>query len=425
LRAFKFLHTADLHLGTPFRGLPASIPEAFAAALKAAQRSVFKRIVDVAIEQQVDFVTIAGDLFDQSSVSMSVHFELLRGFERLQECGIRVFVSHGNHDPQVSPPPLPWPDNVFVFGTAPRVSSDPVASTHVDLGADTRVQISGFTYPSADFSEAMAPRFQRQADAQFAIGLYHGNVGSFASHAAYCAATVDELARQNFDFWGLGHIHQPQILRDHSPTVVYPGNPQGRHIREDGWRGCVCVDVAASGAVQLKWIPIAEVSWHEIVVNVDGAVDALAIRDAIHTAINDAITGIPDARQRVMRLCVRGRTRAHGLMRASELQALISEECQMRGLPIWIEELAWQTKPEHNLDVLAESPTVIGEFLRLVRTYEDDLSTARLELLPDLSAVFHAGNELALDHLTDEEVRTMLQDALQQVLQYAFEEEAE
>jgi len=61
--AFRFLHAADIHLGSPLVGLRARDPE-IAARFVGATRQAFVNLVARAIEEEVAFLLIAGDLFD-------------------------------------------------------------------------------------------------------------------------------------------------------------------------------------------------------------------------------------------------------------------------------------------------------------------------------------------------------------------------
>src|SRR5690554_693454 len=110
-----FIHTADLHLDSPFlshRELPASLFERI-------QDSTFKaleRLVDAAIDLEVDFVLMVGDLYDGEDRSIKAQSRLRKQLVRLQKANIRVFITHGNHDHLAGK----WltfdmPDNVYVF----------------------------------------------------------------------------------------------------------------------------------------------------------------------------------------------------------------------------------------------------------------------------------------------------------------------
>ena len=106
MSTITFIHAADLHLGAPFKGLRASSP-LWADVLLKAIPDAYRRIVDTAIEKQVDFVVVAGDIFDDSRPSYADFSLFVSGLERLNDAGIPVYFVTGNHDPFTS-----W-DNSF------------------------------------------------------------------------------------------------------------------------------------------------------------------------------------------------------------------------------------------------------------------------------------------------------------------------
>lgn len=96
-----FIHAADLHLGAPMRGLRALSPE-WAERVRAAIGEAYGRVVQAALDRAVDFVLIAGDMFDTACSSYADYRLFFRGLERLSEAGIPVFMVTGNHDPYTS-----------------------------------------------------------------------------------------------------------------------------------------------------------------------------------------------------------------------------------------------------------------------------------------------------------------------------------
>src|SRR6056297_3516399 len=93
----KFIHAADIHLDSPFIGLTAR-DEACAAALRDATRAAFANLVQAAIEHAVDFVLIAGDLYDGDWRDYTTGLFFVGEMARLERAGVPVFLVHGNHD---------------------------------------------------------------------------------------------------------------------------------------------------------------------------------------------------------------------------------------------------------------------------------------------------------------------------------------
>ena len=101
MSTISFIHAADLHLGAPFKGLRASSP-LWADVLLSAIPDAYRRIVDTAVEKRVDFVVIAGDIFDDSRPSYADFSLFVQGLRKLQEADIPVYFVTGNHDPFTS-----------------------------------------------------------------------------------------------------------------------------------------------------------------------------------------------------------------------------------------------------------------------------------------------------------------------------------
>lgn len=419
MRPFRFLHTADLHLGSPFQGLQTRLPERWSTRVRQAADEVFARIVKIAIAERVDFVTIAGDVFDSLQVPMRAWFELRRGLQRLDEAGIRVFMSHGNHDPRAGEAPILWPENVHVFPAVPSVpTGQPLPSAWVDLAADTHVQVCGFCYSQAAMTASYANAFVRDSSADFAIGLYHGSVGAVASadHANYCPTSVRELGERGFDVFALGHIHQAMVLSEARPLIFYPGVPQGRHIREPGRHGVVIVDVDERGRLSYQWRETAALTWASVDVSLDEEVDLGRVPRRVTQAVRACVEGEP-AVPAIVRVWLTGVTPlAVALQSDTDLKDALMEELHLLGLPVWIERVDTELVPPLERDALVESTEFIGELLRLIDACRADPARARALLEPVLETVFHSGSGMSLDGAGDGRFITLLDAAERQLL---------
>ena len=116
MKDFSFVHTADLHLDSPFSGLR-QVDGEMAGLLKDATFKAFDQVVDLALGNKVDFLLVAGDVYDSSERSLRAQLRFADGLKRLADAGIRSFVCHGNHDPMDGwSASLHWPNEVHVFG---------------------------------------------------------------------------------------------------------------------------------------------------------------------------------------------------------------------------------------------------------------------------------------------------------------------
>ena len=239
----RFLHAADLHLDSPLRGLSRH-EGAPVSALRGATREAFANLVDLAIEQKVAFVLLAGDLYDGTWQDYSTAIFLARKLGELDRAGIRVLSVLGNHDAQSQlTNALAKPKNLIVFP-----SNAPATHCLTDLG----VAVHGQSFPSAKVVENLAAGYPSPRPGMFNIGLLHTSLDGREGHAPYAPCKLDDLRAKNYQYWALGHVHEREVVcRD--PWVVFPGCLQGRHARETGAKGCSLVHVENGQVVDVDY----------------------------------------------------------------------------------------------------------------------------------------------------------------------------
>ncbi|MUT66265.1 exonuclease SbcCD subunit D [Paenibacillus sp. NEAU-GSW1] len=362
---FRFLHAADLHLDSPFRGM-SKAPEQLREQLMASAFGALRALTDTAIRERVDFVVIAGDLYDGADRSLRAQLLLAKEWERLHEHGIAVFVIHGNHDPlNGSRADLLLPSNVTVFG-ADRMECRPAYCRSGELAAF----VYGVSYGTRHVTENLAAGYSIQETGPFHIAMLHGNVNGDSSHDPYAPCTLDELVGgKGFDYWALGHIHTKQVLHQY-PHVVYPGNIQGRNPREQGERGCYVVDVSASRAVQLTFVALDNIRWLETEVPIDGirTVQELLyqLEDA---ALRLSLAG--EGRSVMARLQITGRGPLHSRLADTIVVKTLLEQMQESGQQpsggvwTWIYSLEINTAAELHISELQQEDSFAGELARL------------------------------------------------------------
>jgi exonuclease SbcD len=419
LRPFRFLHTADLHLDSPCVGLR-SISDHLQKQLQESTFQAFERIVDLCLQYEVDFLTIAGDLYDGADRSLRAQIFVREQIKRLEEAGIQVFVIHGNHDHmggQITP--LKWSENVHVF------PAGTVSFASVYREGEEIARVYGISYPKQSVTERYVRKFRKDPDAPYSIGLLHTNVGDASDHANYAPATIEELVQTGMDFWGLGHIHLPQVLRERDPVILYPGNPQGRHIREPGERGCYLVEVDGNGEETLTFLPTASFCWREWIVELrDEESEGELLDRIVKDLMNLTERENQGSSQWIVRVQIRGRGVLHAAFQESEFirqfQDSLQTMLELGNVPVWIESVKTATQPLLDLDALRKQPNFIGDFLSVRQQLEADpggLQDLR-EALRDLY-----GHGKPLPELDDADLQRLLQRAEMLGLQMLLEME--
>lgn len=406
--AFKFVHTADLHLDSPFVGLQ-EVDDRVASELREATFRTFDRIVDLCLERRADFLLVAGDIYDAGDRSLRAQLRFRDGLERLSDAGIASFVVHGNHDPLNRwSAKLEWPERAHIFG-ARGVTSVPVVRD-----GETIAHVYGISYATQDVRRNLATKFRRTDDGPFAIGLLHCNVGDDTGHDPYAPCTLEDLTQVGMDYWALGHVHNHRILSPEGPVVVYPGNPQGRNPRELGPRGCYVVEIDAGGHPTAEFVPMDTVRWFWESVSIE----QLETDEALISAVEGACQRMreqAEGRPSLGRIGLTGRGPAHrSLVRPGFVTDLLESvrETQGREDPfVWVERLEVDTRPPIDLEERRSGQDFVADFLGLVDGYREDpklVNSLRTHLKPlFLSQRAHR----LLDAPTDQELREWLEAA--------------
>ncbi|WP_411393661.1 metallophosphoesterase family protein [Staphylococcus capitis] len=230
----KFIHCADLHLDSPFKSKSHLSPKIFEDVQKSAYES-FKNIVDLALKKEVDFIIIAGDLFDNENRTLRAEVFLKEQFERLRKEQVFVYVCHGNHDPLSSKISSNWPNNVSVF-------SNQVETYQTITKDGETIFIHGFSYQNDTSYENKIDAYpSSQGQKGIHIGVLHGTYSKSSVKDLYTEFRLEDLNSRLYHYWALGHIHEREQLSD-MPVINYPGNIQGRHFNELGEKGCLLIE---------------------------------------------------------------------------------------------------------------------------------------------------------------------------------------
>lgn len=360
MKQITFLHTADLHLDSPMVGL-SKLPEKIYKRLLNSTFVALKRIVDTAIEKQVDFLIIAGDVYDGEDRSIRAQVKFRQEMERLDAHGIQVYLTHGNHDHlSGSWIHIPLPENVFVFGEAVGLCTYSKKNVNVNL--------YGFSYPKRQVYERKIDDFKKEGDADFHIGILHGNEGGNSSHDNYSPFHVKDLIEKHFDYWALGHIHKRNILSE-NPPIIYPGNIQGRHHKEQGPKGCYLVTLTESN-YELNWIDTADVEWDSIEIDVQNLT-------SFQTIYNQCIEQLNRIRKEqsngiIVKLVLHNLKPFEGsvsLVNGDLLEILQENESEEENF-VWVSAIHVKEELSYDTEALKEEDGFIGELLKTIEMNE-------------------------------------------------------
>ncbi len=362
MAAFRFIHCSDLHIDSPFKGLASQVPSLTERLRESTFRS-FHNIVKLAVEEKVDAVLIAGDIFDGTDRSLQAQLKFRRGLLELSEKGIPSFIVHGNHDPSNSwSHTLDWPEGTTIF-PGNKVERFPVSQD-----GKTLAWIYGISYPQREVHENLALKFKKDQDQGFAVGLLHANVGQQSGHDNYSPCSLQDLISSDFDYWALGHVHEFKILRDNNPCVVYSGNTQARHLKETGPKGCCLVTLNSGAPANIRFVPTDVVSYRSAKVDISGSSSINDVLRSIQSQVEELAKESSTHEGLVVRLVLTGRTTIHNELQVPGATKALVEEVHafFEGHSPWVlVDLFTQTAGTYDIDSLKEGKDFVADLISL------------------------------------------------------------
>jgi len=308
---FTFIHTADIHLDSPLLKI-ANYEGAPVKSMRNATRRAFENLVNLAVSSRVDFILISGDLYDGDWRDYNTGLFFVSQMTRLREAGIPVYIISGNHDAAGKmTKALRLPDNVHLF------PDDNPDTFRID---SLQAAIHGHGYSTPVVKKDLSAGYPAPITGYFNIGMLHTCATGREGHEPYAPCKIDGLCSKGYDYWALGHIHQREILSS-DPLILFPGNIQGRHIRETGPKGCMMVTVDDDRRANAVFHPLDVIRWVLSVTDTSNEPDAYNILDRIRESLENLMEeneGIP----LVARIELTGDSEAYNTIAANSVRWL-------------------------------------------------------------------------------------------------------
>jgi DNA repair exonuclease SbcCD nuclease subunit len=402
----RIVHAADLHIDSPLRGLPpyegAPLKE-----VREAPRRACEKLARFCIESKASLLLLAGDLYDGDWRDFSTGLFFANEMSRLREAGVRVAVVYGNHDAaSVITKKLQLPENVKALSSA-----KPETFVYEDLC----VAVHGRSFPDKAVTQDLSRDYPDPISGALNIGLLHTCADGRAGHEPYAPCKVDALRARGYDYWALGHVHQREVLST-DPWIVFPGNLQGRHVRETGAKGATVIDVEHGRIVSVEHVALDVVRWAECAIAMR---EDASVADVIDAARAELSAELDRAEGRVLaaRLVVRGPEAITGRVAAqreavtAEIRAVAND---LQG--IYFEKLRVETTS-------APKPIASGEWVdalaSLADLSDDELKDLAEDVLGDVKSKLPlelTGDGGALQLGDPETLRALLREAQQAVV---------
>ncbi len=306
----RFMHIADIHLGNLQYGLKDRYNDFTRA---------FRYLIDVALEEPVEGLLLAGDLFDKQSVDPLAMRVAVQEFARLRDAGIPVLAVEGNHVRAAYRHQDSWIDFLNAFGYLRLLSYDPrkglrphgeEGGAYVDLPGGVRVYGMGY-YGAAtgrvlgQFAAALDDH--DKGDVRYTIFLAHTGLEGQLAHLR--GSTYEEFAplREHIDYIALGHFHKPFEVDD---WIYNPGSPETCSMDEVAWpqRGYYLVEVLPDTGTrhraELRAVPRRP--FHRFTLPVDGYTDPASVYDGVRDLIARKDSEVAPASRPIIQLSLTG-----------------------------------------------------------------------------------------------------------------------
>ena len=378
---FRFLHTADIHLDSPMRGL-ARQEGAAIEHIRTATRQAFDNFVSLALEEKVDFLIIAGDLYDGDWRDYQTGLFFSKQMGRLSTSGIPVYLLYGNHDAESQITRcLNLPNNVNAFA-----SKGPETFEVNGLN----IAIHGQSFRQREVTHNLVPFYPEPIPGKFNIGVLHTGLGGMGGHHNYAPCALPELVNKGYDYWALGHVHQASILHER-PHVVFPGNLQGRHIKETGPKGAYLITVKDGEITEAQRTYTDVVRWIRLEIPIAACIRLIDVVDRILLAIKNAVAQTADGRLLVCRIELTGQSDLHDSLISSSEHCLAEVQNAILGLGddvAWVERIVVNTQSLLDSAILCAREDALGKLQRIMNTAKED-AELRDQLEADISVLVH------------------------------------
>lgn len=371
----KVLHTADLHIDSPMGSL-----EAYEGApvdvMRAATRRAVENVIEIALRERVDVITIGGDVFDGQWRDINTGLWWHERLKTLVEAGIEVFVVHGNHDAEsLLTERIAAPEGVHVFASH--------AATSVESRKGPLI-VHGQSYRDRATTDDLAAGYPSAVPGVVNVGLLHTSLDGRPGHAPYAPCTIDTLIAKGYAWWGLGHVHERECVEVDGTLVLFPGNTQGRSVREVGPRSVSIVTLSDASVEQVEHVEVDVVRWLRPQIDISD----LASEDELYERVAVVVAGARHEARRplAVRLDLIGTGPLHRVLldRPHAIRAtLIARIANAEG-DVWLEKIIDRTRAERDVGAAETAAVAAVRSLLEHALRDDDAARSLAGVLPSI-----------------------------------------
>lgn len=347
----KFVHIADIHFDSPFINL--SDRENLGDMKRLEQRKIFKKVIEYIKENTIDFLFIAGDLYEQQYIRKSTIEYMNALFKEIPNT--KIYISPGNHDPNIKNSyynQFEWNENVHIFG--PEMEK---------ISLQT-VDIYGYGFDDFYCTSCGIEDVELQDKTKTNILVIHSTIdGANLEEKQYNSIPRKVLEEKGFDYVATGHIHKLDYHTYENQHIVYPGSLISLGFDELGEHGMIVGEIKENKQLTTEFIPLSENNFEEIEFDITECIS----KDELIEKINDLI--IPE--NSLVKIILIGKRNFE--IDRYEIYKFITNEK--------IIKIRDHTKIQYDLENIANTHTLKGLFVKEILKEKQTASEEELEII--------------------------------------------
>lgn len=332
----KFIHTADMHIGTSFS--TANFGHTLGLKRRSEIKETFFRLLDQCKDEGVQLLLIAGDMFDNDYTELSDIKDVQKKFEELSD--IQIVICAGNHDAIINSAScynlVSWSENVYIFPD--KLSKYTIESLNLD--------IYSFSWNKKEIKEMSFDNLQIEDKTRTNILMLHGDI---YTQSIYLPLDIYELLDKGFDYIALGHVHKADL----NDRFAYCGSIEPLDFKETGDHGAIFGNIEEK-KVKIEWRPIAKRSFETVSIEVNPEMSFEQIKGMALAVIRQAMKP-----QALFRLTIEGIKDEDVILNKSILKEVIETQ-------VFYCEIIDQTQSNYDIEGIKRNNegNLIGEFIK-------------------------------------------------------------
>ncbi len=406
----RFLHLSDVHLNAGFANKSSYVRNQ----IKEALYEAIVNAIDYIVENELEGLIVAGDLFDDDKISFKDECFVINQLKRLLDKGQKVFYVTGNHDPKLTArflEPLTKETSFYLF------DDDVFKCLDVISRGGELYKVVGVGHISKNEQRNLIKSFPVKSTEEIWIGIAHASVPTamdISDKAPYMATPLSHIEALNYNYFALGHIHIRQLL---TSKIAYSGNLQGLNIKETGPKGAFLVTLEPN-VTKIEPIDFNVMRWEQCDITLTA--DIRTLSELQHVLIDKVTLTIGTtrlaAKQIIMRMHLKGRSLLKNQLEIDSncqyLSEIIKDKTGLLDFEIKFRNLS----NTYNLEMLSSENTLLSQMIARIseQTCEPELLKKIYDLpifdskmtQPEKEGYLHAMKEQLLQEVVERMVVT-------------------